>query len=656
MHKKISKGHIPVQTLKLTDTADNILHHQVFDNSVQPNIVSVVSTGKIILVNLAACKLLGYSRKSLLQQKRSTIFNITESGFKKMLKERTAEGHATAVVTVIKSNGKFIPCNINSAVFADRNGIMQSITTLSDLRPSLKAQQLIDNKKDKLIKDNVAEALAKSAANVKESNILLQFIGKSSYDVMWDWDLATGKINVGESFSEIFLHEMKHNTLTFNMVVRWMPGDEISRVETKLIKAFRSGQKHWDDSYMIKRGDGSMASTTSRASLVRNTSGRVVRLIGATQDISLLAESKNKLQAQISISNELKEMFMVTNRLSFDGIWEWNIITNDFFLSEGFEILFGYSIKGKTGDIKKDWTNYIDPADRAAVEKDLYSALAGEDSNWNYAYRFIKADGTIAKVFNRSAIIRGADGKPQRMIGVMHDITQQKMLEEKLAEEMNLKQMQITQATDDARDKERSDLGKELHDNVNQLLGASRLYLDMAKREGPANNDMYISRSAQYTLSAIEEIRKLTKGLTTDTIKNLGLCSAIENIARDAMEVNPVKITCSLKSFNEYTVNEKFKLNLFRIIQEEINNILKHAKATLVTIQLAAKNNRIHLTISDNGVGFNTSIKSRGIGVANIKSRAISYHGTADFVSRPGCGCVLTVVFPLSDILVFAAA
>jgi len=162
---------------------------------------------------------------------------------------------------------------------------------------------------------------------------------------------------------------------------------------------------------------------------------------------------------------------------------------------------------------------------------------------------------------------------------------------------------------------------------------------------------MYINRSSKYTMMAIEAIRKLTKGLTTDTIKSLGLCEAIDNITRDTMEVNPIKIFCALDIFIENRVNDKFKLNFFRIVQEQLNNILKHAKATEVKISLSQNKKSITLIISDNGVGFDTNKKPKGIGIANIKSRAATYNGTADFVSQPGQGCVLNVTFPVTDVL-----
>src|SRR3984957_14816232 len=93
----------------------------------------------------------------------------------------------------------------------------------------------------------------------------------------------------------------------------------------------------------------------------------------------------------------------------------------------------------------------------------------------------------------------------------LQKISFRKELDKKISLEVRLKQNQIAEAIIDAKELERSDIGKELHDNVNQLLGATRLYLDMAKKDD-SNRDMYLERSSEYTLSAIEEIRKLTKG------------------------------------------------------------------------------------------------------------------------------------------------
>src|SRR5688500_13791377 len=102
----------PIPSLKkiISPAIDNDLLHLAFYNSAQANIISIVSTGKIVVANAAACKLLGYSKKEILTKNRKNIFDINESGFKKMLKERTAEGSSTAVITAIRKSGKLISC------------------------------------------------------------------------------------------------------------------------------------------------------------------------------------------------------------------------------------------------------------------------------------------------------------------------------------------------------------------------------------------------------------------------------------------------------------------------------------------------------------------------------------------------------------------
>jgi PAS domain S-box-containing protein len=206
----------------------------------------------------------------------------------------------------------------------------------------------------------------------------------------------------------------------------------------------------------------------------------------------------------------------------------------------------------------------------------------------------------------------------------------------------------LTVAVVEAKEMERSDIGKELHDNVNQLLGVSMLYLDMARKD-IKNGEAYLIHSSEYTFTAIEEIRKLTKGLMTDTIKDFGLCAAIEDIARDTMEACPVKIYCKLEPSLERAMSDKFKMNAFRIVQEQLNNILKHASASDIHITMAEKKSEFALSIADNGIGFDNTKKLNhtGIGISNIISRADSYRGRARFISKPGKGCKLVITFPI---------
>lgn len=553
----------------------------------------------------------------------------------------------------------------------DEDGVGKSITTIADMSQSIRKQKdidlkkekivagnivlakskqkNIDTKKEKIVDDNIILALAKSdarqAQHNKQHNKWIKYIGKVSYDVMWDWNIRTGNIYVGDSIKEVFGYKVTDNTVRFTDFTRCLLPEEKPVVEKKIYDALASNSKTWKDAYMLKRHNGLPAYTISRAIIIRDKKGKAIRLIGATKDVSILQGLEQNLKEQISLKKELNQVFQVAARLSFDGIWDWNLLTGDFFLGEGFGELFGYP-----GEVGADWAKYLHPEDKKIVEKGLQDAITSSATRWEQGYRFVRADGSIAKVFTRASIIRDAEGKACRIVGVMQDISKQQVLENKLEQEIKLKETQIAAAIEDARETERSDIGKELHDNVNQLLGASRLFLDMAKRGGVDTN-AFLNRSSEYTITAIEAIRKLTKGLTTDIIKNLGLCEAIVNVTEDTMKVNHIKIFCGLKAFDEKIVNDKFKMNVFRIIQEHLNNILKHAHATKVTLRLSQNIKSVILTISDDGIGFDTGKKRKGIGVDNIKSRATAYNGTADFVSQSGRGCVLTVTFPLTGTL-----
>ncbi len=655
-----------ISKMPLAFATDEKLYHQAFDHSLQANIIFTVSTGEIVLANEAACKLLNYSKKELLAKSESAIFDIEESSFQKMLKEKN-EGKSSALITGIQKSGNRFPCELTWAVFIDEDGIKKAITTLADMSESILKQKKIDTRKEKMVADNIVlaksrqrkidakkekivasniiRAQAKSDDRLAKNNEWIKYIAKTSYDVMWDWNIQSGEIYVGDSIEEVFGYNVQNNTVTFTDFSQCLLPEEKEVVERQLLKTLASDSKSWDDSYRFKHQDGSVAYTNSRASIVRDEEGKAVRLIGAIRDISRLQELEKRLEKQIAIQEEDSEKFLLAAKLSFDVIWDWNLTNNEMFIGEGFEELFGYPIKNNKGT-SGDLINHFHPDDKAAFQKELKDALTSSTAHWEQAFRFIRADGSIAKVFNRASIIRHADGKAYRMIGAMQDISRQKELEEQLEQELKLKEREIAAAAGKATETARLDIGKELHDNVNQLLGASRQYLDLAKGGG-TDREMYLNRASKNTLIAIEEIRKLTKGLTTTTIKTFGLCMAIENILGETAELSAVKISCTFEHFKEDSVNDKFKLNVFRIVQEQLNNILKHAKATEASISLSQNKKFVLLSISDNGVGFDTHKAQKGIGIINIKSRAASYDGMADFVSEPGNGCVLNVTFPV---------
>jgi len=582
-----------------------------FDNSSLANIIFTLSSGNIIMVNKAASKLFGYSEKLLLTKNKADIFDITESNFKKLLKQQAIAEKPSIILTGIKKNGHTFPCEISYAVFKNDNGIEKEIISIADKSQSILDQLNIDLKKEKIVSDNIILA-KKNQKNIDTKN----------------QKIVAGNIVIAKS-KQKKIDTKKEKIVAKNIV--------LAKAKQKNIDS--KNQKIVAENIVIAKSKQKSIDTRKKKIVDEN----IILAQTKYNDEKLNYENigRNK------VLDEVEEHFRIIFNLSSDVLFDCDIVSDMVMINDAYEKEFGYK-RTKNMIALEEWAIHIHPDDKEEVMKGYHRILKSKTINWKKGYRFLRRDGSVADVLDSRIILRNSDGKAYRVIGSLHDISKQKVLEERLEQEIKLKEKDIAKAARDAKDTERLDIGKELHDNVNQLLGASRLYIGIAKHGG-IDSEMYLSRASEYILTAIEEIRKLSKGLTTNNIKDLGLCAIIENIRHDIMEVNAVKIEFKAKDFIENSVNDKFKLNIYRIVQEQLNNILKHAKATKVVIKLLQNKKSVKLIISDNGIGFDTGKAGNGIGVTNIKSRAASFNGNADFISQPGNGCVLTVTFSASD-------
>ena len=231
------------------------------------------------------------------------------------------------------------------------------------------------------------------------------------------------------------------------------------------------------------------------------------------------------------------------------------------------------------------------------------------------------------------------------MIGAMMDITERRELEAELAAEKITKQREITEATIQAQEKERTELGKELHDNINQILSTTKLYIDMALTETDIREEL-LQKTYRNISSAIEEIRMLSKSLVPPSLGDIGLKEAVSELIESLNISQRIKLTLKTTGIESVNMPDNIKLMAYRIVQEQVNNIIKHSRATTAEIKLAVSRKMFNITVKDNGIGFDAKRKSNGIGLSNITSRAELHNGKVDVVSSPGKGCTLKVSLP----------
>jgi two-component system sensor histidine kinase UhpB len=344
---------------------------------------------------------------------------------------------------------------------------------------------------------------------------------------------------------------------------------------------------------------------------------------------------------------ESNDRYNLISKATNDMVWDWNLITGEVYRSkEGWRKIFQDVLETELGQAE-DWHSKIHPDDLWKVRQFRHQLDSGAiGDTFEVECKVIKKDGSIAYVLDRGYVVRNESGHPVRLIGALQNITLRKQTEFKLRDEQGLRHKQITDAVITAQEDERQYIGTELHDNVNQILTSAALYLNLASSE-KANKDTFIQQAERILNSGIHEIRKLSHSLIRPALHTRTLEEALDNLLDTAEQSGLYTICRGYQHFDEEGISDKLKLAIFRIIQEQTNNIIKYASAKHIRVQLLRNHKHIVLRVEDNGIGFDPQHKSNGVGLTNIKTRAALHNGQMKITSAPNKGCILEVSFPI---------
>jgi signal transduction histidine kinase len=214
--------------------------------------------------------------------------------------------------------------------------------------------------------------------------------------------------------------------------------------------------------------------------------------------------------------------------------------------------------------------------------------------------------------------------------------------------QQELQQLKIlTQTTIDNQEQERLQISKKLHDSISQHLITTRLYMEMAKEKASGELLEMISHAHKNLTDVINEIRQLSQSLVPHTLADIGLIESIRDLCIVLSQTNSFQVEFHHHCLHEETIPENMKIMLFRMIQEQVNNIIRHADASEVNIKLQADAEQVILSINDNGRGFDLSQQNTGMGLTNMLNRVSLFDGKTNIDSTPGKGCTVTITVPL---------
>lgn len=359
------------------------------------------------------------------------------------------------------------------------------------------------------------------------------------------------------------------------------------------------------------------------------------RMVGGYA-IKLKHASKEK---QLKQTNErLLHLIQVAS----NAIWEWDIKTGKTFKNQSLLDMIGCDSVNRDG--LAWWLRQIHPDDAERVSDEAKEVMKNKEPHLSTTYRLKCKDGTYKHVANR-CFVTYEYGFPVKLIGSLRDITEIKKLEKVLAEERLAKQKDISENVIRLLEKERTLIGHELHDNINQILSVVRLYIGLLH---PASEDEkeIKSQSLEQLGDAMEDIRNLSRELVIPRLKTNGLIGSIKELISHIDLSNSIKIHFSY-DHQTYPISSCKKVTLYRIVQEQVRNIIAYSKATTAKITLNIIENDVQLVIQDNGIGFDPRKKNKGIGLLNIQERTLLYGGTVEINTAEREGCRIIVKIPI---------
>ncbi len=516
------------------------------------------------------------------------------------------------------------------------------LTGLSDTNIALEA--IKEGAQDYLVKGDLTDSLLAKAIqysmerkrtleHLRESNERFNTVVKATNDAIWDWDLVTNKIFiVGDTYKNLFGYDIVDTNSPEHLWESIIHPEDRERVLAKMWRIIRDGRStKWEDEYRLRKSNGEYVYVHDRGHLIYSVEKKPMRMIGAIQDIT----NRKKAEDSIRVSEEKYRQIFYKNPYP---TWIFDLDTlrivevNDAALEK-----YGYE---KTDFSELTMRDLHPPGEAdllmASIREPLPLDGAGRKL-WHHKNRA----GALMIVEITSHLI-DYYGKMSMQV-IINDVTERIRLEKELALQQRLKQQQITEVVLGAQERERFELGQELHDNINQILATSKLYLDVALEDKEPRMDL-LAKSRGNISMAIEEIRKLSHELVAPSLNDLGLVQSIRELIRSIQMVRKMKFRLTISGIDENTLIQEQKITIYRIFQEQLNNILKHAQANKVVLELNKTKEQIRLRVSDDGKGFDLRARRKGVGLSNIMSRAELYNGRVDIYTSPGKGCRLEVI------------
>jgi len=421
--------------------------------------------------------------------------------------------------------------------------------------------------------------------------------------------------------------------------------DDKARVVRAWQEAMATG-KPYELEQRYRRFDGVYRWFLARGVPLKDAEGVIERWYGTLTDIE---DRKQAEEALVESRRKLKE----AQRLANIGYWERDLLADRLTLSKETAAIFGLSRRVFT---QTEFQQMLHPDDRKRQELALKEALRGQ-RRYDNEYRIILPDGGTRFIHASDEIIYDAAGHPVRMFGAVQDVTERKQADETLR--TTSEQLRALSARlQSAREEESKRIAREIHDELGGTLTSLRWDLEEVREvisEASASSQLAALRSKievmiTLTDTILDTVRRLASELRPMALDELGLVEAIEwqALQFETRTGIVLEFECSQEKVD---LNSEQSTAVFRILQEALTNILRHAQATKVTVTVKQEAGDFSLMVKDNGKGITESeaLGAYSLGLLGMRERAHLIGAQIDVTGMNGKGTLVTVRVPLTE-------
>lgn len=357
-----------------------------------------------------------------------------------------------------------------------------------------------------------------------------------------------------------------------------------------------------------------------------------------SHDVIRASQLVHELQAsEAGLRESEARMSLAVDAANF-GIWIRDFARDEIWASERWRELFGFT---PAEPLEYDAIlKRVHPDDRGTLDHAVTMAVAGADGGrYEVDYRLTLPDGAIRWISSQGRVEHDAAGRPLLTRGAARDVTADKHAENVVR---NLSGRLLT-----AHEEERQRIARELHDNLSQQVALLSIEIEQLAMSSMSDTADAVRQLGVRNAEIAREIHGLAHKLHSTKLRTIGLQAAVRGHCRERL-TEGLQVQCQIQDVPG-TLSQEIALCLFRIVQEGLNNVVKHSGAQTAEVTLTGAKDSVLLTIADAGRGFDevAATANGGLGLASMRERMHLVGGDLTFHSQPGRGAMIVARVPV---------